>query len=102
MLIAINIGRGVAAGASLLGIGALAYYGAGMGSEPGFMARSSQWPQYVRDRLRSTYEYFGASIGIAAGSAFMVYRNPTLMNLAMKSSIASTLISIVALIGTGM
>lgn len=100
-ILAINIGRTILAGASVFGLGSLAYYGLGISKESGFLDRSSLWPQYVRERIHSTYKYFGAGLGITAASALAVARSPTLMNLAMKNSIGSILVSMVLLIGSG-
>lgn len=55
----------------------------------------------MRERIHSTYKYFGAGLGITAASALAVARSPTLMNLAMKNSIGSILVSMVLLIGSG-
>ena len=52
---AINIGQGALAGAAVLGVGALAYYGAGLSGEMGAAEKSVMWPQYVKDRIRDTY-----------------------------------------------
>lgn len=46
----------------------------------------SIWPQYVKDRIQSTYMYFAGSIGMTALSAAAVSRSPALMNLMTKSS----------------
>ena len=52
---AINMGQGAVAGAAVLGLGALAYYGAGMSGEMGAVEKSVMWPEYVRTRIRDTY-----------------------------------------------
>ena len=52
---AINMGQGALAGAAVLGVGALAYYGAGLSGEMGAAEKSVMWPQYVKDRIRDTY-----------------------------------------------
>jgi FtsH-binding integral membrane protein len=96
------LGRGLVAGASVLGLGSLAYYGLGLSNKSGFIDRSSLWPQYVRDRIRSTYQYFGTSLGITAAAAYAVSRNPTLMNLAMRNSIMAMFACMAILIGSGM
>lgn len=46
----------------------------------------SIWPQYVKDRIQSTYMYFAGSIGMTALSAAAVSRSPALMNLMTKGS----------------
>ena len=51
----INVGQGALAGAAALGIGALAFYGAGLSGEMGAVEKSVMWPQYVKDRIRDTY-----------------------------------------------
>lgn len=44
------------------------------------------WPQYVKDRIHSTYMYFAGSIGLTALSAVAVSRTPALMGLMMRGS----------------
>lgn len=77
----IKVGQMALAGASVLGLGSLAFYGLGS-SKDGALDRSAVWPQYIRDRISSTYQYFGASLGITAASAYAVSQNPALMRLA--------------------
>lgn len=74
----------------------------GMSNQSGFIDRTSIWPQYVRDRIQSTYSYFGASLGITASAAYAVTRSPALMNLAMKNSMLAVIGSIALLMGSGM
>ena len=50
-----SIGQGALAGASVLGLGALAYYGLGMSKEVGAVERSIMWPEHVKQRIRNTY-----------------------------------------------
>jgi growth hormone-inducible transmembrane protein len=85
-ILALKMGQFLVAGASILGLGSLAYYGLGLSKQSGILDRASVWPQYVRDRIRSTYSYFGASLGITAASAWAVARSPTIMNLVMRNS----------------
>ena len=49
------VGQGMVAGASALGIGALAFYGLGFGNEAGAVEKSMLWPQHVKQRIRDTY-----------------------------------------------
>jgi len=98
----ITAGRGFAAGASVIGIGSLAYYGLGFSNESGFADRSAIWPDYVRQRISNTYQYFGASLGVTAASAVAVARSPAIMNLVMKNSWLAIGASFAALIGTNM
>lgn len=98
---AFSIGRGFLAGGSVLGIGALCYYGLGMSSELGAIDKAVLWPQEVRQRIRDTYMYFGGSIGITALSALAVSRNPRLMSIMMKNSWMAIGLTFAAMIGSG-
>lgn len=95
-------GRGFLAGASVLGLGALCYYGLGMSNEVGAIDRATLWPEVVRQRVRDTYLYFGASLAATAGSAVAVARSPAMMNLMMRNSWLALFGTLAAMIGTGM
>lgn len=97
-----NMGRWIIAGGAAVGIGALCYYGLGISSEIGAIEKSIVWPQYVKDRIRSTYLYFAGSIGLTAMSAVTVSRSSVLMNLMMKNSFLAIGATFAAMIGAGM
>jgi len=99
-----KIGQGAVAGASVFGLGALCYYGLNLSNEVGVSAadRSIMWPDFVRQRIKDTYQYFGGSIVFTAASAMAAFRSPALMNLMMKNSWVVMLGSMAAMIGTGM
>lgn len=99
---AFNVGQGALAGASVLGLGALAYYGLGLSNTEGAADRAMLWPEHVRQRIRDTYGYFGASIGITAATAVGVFRTPALMNIVASGGLIAMGVSIAAMIGTGM
>jgi len=96
-----NIGQSAVAGASALGLGALAFYGLGLGREAGALDRSVVWPQYVKERIRDTYLYFGASIGATAATAVAVFRTPALANIVFRQGWIALGVSIAAMIGSG-
>ncbi|XP_056639451.1 growth hormone-inducible transmembrane protein-like [Diorhabda sublineata] len=98
---AFNIGKGALAGASALGIGALAFYGIGLGKEAGAFEKQHLWPQYVKDRIKTTYMYFGGSIVVTAASALAAVRSPFIMNIVMKNGFMGMAISLAAIMGTG-
>jgi len=98
---AFSMGQGALAGASALGLGALAFYGLGLSNEVGTVDRSILWPQEVKNRIRDTYAYFGASIAITAASAVGVFRTPALLNIVARGGFMSIGVSIAAMIGTG-
>lgn len=98
----IAIGQMAAAGASALGLGAMAFYGLGFSNKEGALERSAVWPQYIKDRVSSTYQYFGASIGITAASAWAVANNAPLMRIATSGGLMFMFGSIAALVGSSM
>ncbi|XP_013789662.1 growth hormone-inducible transmembrane protein-like [Limulus polyphemus] len=99
---AFSLGKGALAGASVMGLGALCYYGLGLSNQPGALENSITWPQYVKQRIQDTYFYFGGSIAVTAASTVAVFRTPTLMNLMMKNSWLAIGATLAAMIGSGM
>lgn len=99
---AISAGQGALAGAAMFGLGGLAYYGLGLSNEMGAVEKQMMWPQYVKDRIRDTYMYFGGSILATAGTAAAVFRSPAAMNIVMRQGWLALGVSIAAMIGSGM
>ena len=64
------------AGTVVIGAGSLVYYGLGLSQAPGAVDKALVWPQHVRDRIRSTYSYLIASVGVTAASAIAILRVP--------------------------
>lgn len=83
---AYNIGKCAVAGGAVVGLGALGYYGLGLSTSTGVIDYAKIWPQYVRDRVKTTYMYVGASIALTATSAVLCLRSPTVMNMVMSNS----------------
>lgn len=86
--------------ASAAGIGALCYYGAGMSNVEGALERSILWPQYVRDRIHSTYGHLGVGFGISAAAAYATFNSAPLMRLVSSGSLLFAFGSIAALIAS--
>ncbi|XP_051769632.1 growth hormone-inducible transmembrane protein [Ctenopharyngodon idella] len=97
-----NMGRIILAGGAAVGLGALCYYGFGMSNEMGAIEKAVIWPQYVKDRIHSTYMYFAGSVGLTALSAVAVSRTPALMGLMMRGSWLAIGATFAAMIGAGM
>lgn len=97
-----NMGRMVLAGGAAVGLGALCYYGLGMSNEMGAIEKAVIWPQYVKDRIHSTYMYFAGSVGMTALSAVAVSRTPALLGLMMRGSWLAIGATFAAMIGAGM
>uniref|UniRef100_A0A1B6CLG6 Growth hormone-inducible transmembrane protein n=1 Tax=Clastoptera arizonana TaxID=38151 RepID=A0A1B6CLG6_9HEMI len=99
---AFNIGKGAVAGGAVFGIGALCFYGLGLSNKAGAIDQAVLWPEYVKERIKSTYFYFGSSIAITAASAVTVFRSPVMMNLLSKNSFLAIAGTFAAMIGSGM
>lgn len=88
----------------MAGVGALCFYGLGLANEPGAIDRAAVWPEHVRTRVRDTYAYLGATLGVVAGSAVTVFRSPhgqRFFRACERHPIASTVGLIAAVIGSG-
>lgn len=97
-----SIGKAVLAGSSLLGVGALCYYGMGLSNEVGAVDKAVLWSDTVKHRIRDTYAYFGGSLVITAASAVAISRNARIMNFLARGSWMSLIGTVVAMMGTGM
>lgn len=117
------MGKGALAGGAALGIGAICFYGMGLSSDKSTIMNNSMyvykyskrvrseinisisdrmWPDYVRERIHSTYAYFGGSVAITAASAAAIFRSPTLLNLASRTGWIPLIVTIALMMGTGM
>merc|ERR1711884_785497 len=97
-----NVGQGFLAGASAIGLGGLVFYGLGFSNEVGAAEKAMIWPAYVKQRIRDTYMYFGASLGVTAGTAVAIFRSPAMMNIVMRQGWIAMGVSIAAMVGSGM
>ncbi|EYC09217.1 hypothetical protein Y032_0061g3215 [Ancylostoma ceylanicum] len=89
------------AGASLFGIGALMYYGL-ISKEQSILQASALWPQYVRERLSSTYSYLAGSLAVTAASGVAASRNAAIMRLTQAGGVMGLFATLAVIIGTGM
>lgn len=95
------IGTYAIVGASALGISALCYYGLGLSKGASAFDRSIMWPQYVRDRLHSTYAYLAGSLAVTAGSAYAAARTPAILQFMSTPSLMFFFGSLALIIATG-
>lgn len=100
---AIGTGQALVAGSSAVGLGALCYYGFGMSKgSVSTLDAAVMWPQYIRQRVKDTYMYFGGSLAVTAGSAYLISQSPTLMSLVSRTGLMSIVLTVGAMIGTSM
>ncbi|EDW45784.1 growth hormone-inducible transmembrane protein [Drosophila sechellia] len=98
---AYSMGKGAAAGAAAVGLGALCYYGVGLGKQTSIADNAIMWPQFVRDRIQSTYAFFGGSCVLTAAAAAATFRSHRLLELASRGGILATIASLALVIGSG-
>ncbi|KAH8420849.1 hypothetical protein KR222_006806 [Zaprionus bogoriensis] len=98
---AYGMGKGAAAGAALMGIVALCYYGLGLSKEVSIYDHAVVWPQYVRERIQTTYAYFGGSCALTAASAAAVFQTEPLLKLIMHSGWIATMVTLGIVMATG-
>ncbi|KAH8369363.1 hypothetical protein KR009_009188 [Drosophila setifemur] len=98
---AYGMGKGAVAGAALMGLVGLCYYGLGLSKEQSAYDRSVMWPQYVRDRIHATYAYFGASCALTAASAGAIFQSESMMALMTRSGLVASLVTMGLVMLTG-
>ncbi|XP_052790864.1 growth hormone-inducible transmembrane protein-like [Mya arenaria] len=99
---AFSAGRGLVAAASGIGLAAFGFYGLGLSNEPGVIENSRLWPDFVKERVRSTYMYFAGGLGVTAATAVAVSKNAALMNIMTKNSLLAIGATFAVMIGTNM
>ncbi|KAM4836010.1 LOW QUALITY PROTEIN: growth hormone-inducible transmembrane protein-like [Thomomys bottae] len=96
-----QMGKWLVAGGAAVGLGSLCYYGLGMSNEIGAIEKAVIWPQYVKDRIHSTYMYLAGSIGVTPLSAWAIARSPVVMNFMLRGSWVTIGTTRAAMIGAG-
>ncbi|KAH8374504.1 hypothetical protein KR200_000242 [Drosophila serrata] len=91
---AYSMGKGAAAGAALMGLVGLCYYGLGLAKQPSIYDHSVVWPQYVRDRIHATYAYFGASCALTAASSAAIFQSDAMMAMLTRSGWIASLVTL--------
>lgn len=85
MILAYGMGKGAVAGAAGIGLGALCYYGFGLSKEASIHHNSMFWSNTVRERIHTTYGYFGGACAITALASAFVFHNPRLLELTTRN-----------------
>ncbi|KAH8278689.1 hypothetical protein KR018_006954 [Drosophila ironensis] len=98
---AYGMGKGAVAGAALMGLVGLCYYGMGLSDQPSLYDRSVMWPKYVRERIQDTYSYFGASCALTAASAAAIFQSEAMMALMMRSGVVASLVTLGLVMASG-
>jgi len=95
------LGKAFLAGASVVGMGGLCFYGMGLSKDLGAIDEIGLWPDYVRHRIQNTYMYFGSGIAITAASAYQCLKSPTIMRLTTKNSTMAMIAAMALMMGSG-
>lgn len=98
-----DYGMSIVALAGVSGIGALCYYGLGMSNgDASALDRAVLWPEFVRDRIKSTYAHLGVGFAVSVGAAYATFKSPVLMRFFSSGSIMMAIGSMAALVGSSM
>ncbi|XP_059615318.1 growth hormone-inducible transmembrane protein-like [Phlebotomus argentipes] len=98
---AFSMGKGALVGGSALGLGALCFYGLGLGKGTSALNNSMLWPQYVKERIHNTYMYFGGSLAITALTALAAFRSPAVLNIVSRNGFLAIVLMMGAVVGSG-
>jgi hypothetical protein len=60
------------------------YYGLGYRVRNGSIERNSEWSLEIKERINTTYGYYGASLFVTLCSAISVANSPTLIQIKMR------------------
>merc|ERR1712210_70765 len=96
-----SVGAKLAAGASACGLGGLVFYGLNL-SKNRAVDRATCWPQYIKDRISSTYNYLFQSLFITGAAAYGALRSPMIMGLASRGGILAFVGTLACMIGLQM
>ncbi|VDN96297.1 unnamed protein product [Rodentolepis nana] len=102
--VSIDSGRALILGGAAIGLGGLCLYGIYGGNQTGSLSaidRAAVWPDYVRQRIHSTYAYLAGGAAIAAASATALVRSPTFIRVMAGGGMMAPIAMLVASIGAG-
>jgi len=95
-----SIGAKLTAGCSFIGLGAMVYNGFNLSnSKDRALDRAVVWPQYVRSRIASSYNYLFQGLVVTALSVFTVLRSPRAMALATRGGWGAFIATLAGMIG---
>ncbi|THD24427.1 putative Growth hormone-inducible transmembrane protein [Fasciola hepatica] len=105
--VAVDVGRIAIAAGAALGLGGLCYYGLSMSPASvhtdamSALDRAAIWPDYVRQRVKTTYAYLAGGAAIAAGTAAALSRSPAFCRLMLGSGWLAPIGMMIASMGCG-
>ena len=71
---------------STIGLFSLVYYGLGLSNETGIIENSAYWTKQVRDRVNSTFYYFGGTLSLTVLSAIIASKTNVLQKLILNGT----------------
>jgi len=95
-----STGAKLTAGVSALGLGALVWNGFNLSNSSNrALDRAVVWPQYVRQRIASSYNYLFQGLIVTGLSVFTVLRSPRAMALATRGGFGAFIGTLACMIG---
>ncbi|BHF82324.1 hypothetical protein SprV_0802546100 [Sparganum proliferum] len=103
--LALDAGRAIILGGAAIGLGGLCYYGLyGSPSDSTSLSafdRAAVWPDYVRQRIHSTYAYLAGGAAVAGASAVALARNASFVRVMTSGGLLAPLGMLAVSIGAG-
>ncbi|VDL19448.1 unnamed protein product [Hymenolepis diminuta] len=102
--VSIDSGRALILGGAAVGLGGLCLYGIYGGNKTNSLSaldRAAVWPEYVRQRIHSTYAYLAGGASVAAASAIALVRSPTFIRAMAGGGMMAPIVMLAASVGAG-
>lgn len=103
--VALDAGRAALLGGAAVGLGGLCLYGlyssSTASSSLSALDRAAVWPDYIRQRIHSTYAYLAGGAVVAGSSAVALVRSPGFVRVMAGGGVLAPLAMLAVSIGTG-
>lgn len=101
----IDSNRALILGGAALGLGGLCLYGIYGGQKTDALSaldRAAVWPDYVRQRIHSTYAYLAGGAAVAAASATALIRSPAFVRVMAGGGMMGPIVMLIGSVAAGM
>lgn len=97
-----SLGAKLTGGCAALGLGALVWNGFNVSNNIRSVDRASFWPDYVKNRIATSYSYLFNGLLVTGCATYGVLRSPRLMSLASRGGMMAMIGTIAGMIGLQM
>ena len=94
-----SLGAKLTGGCAGLALGAMVYNGFNLGQNVRSVDKAAFWPDYVKERIASSYTYLFNGLLVTGCATYGVLRSPRLMSLASRGGMMAMIGTIAGMIG---